>query len=117
MAAGRSASAPAPERAVTTALDAPKFAGEELGLTQLEIIINHLDERRRLRTALGGHGRLLQAARRIRQHHRRRTRTSYGCPRGRGRIGLGPAVARHARGRNPRRDIKVWQPGFAVSPH
>ena len=76
MAAGRSASAPAPERAVMTALDAPKFVGEELGLTHLEIIINHLDERRRR------------------------------------------AVARHARGRSPRRrDIKVWQPGFAVSPH
>ena len=28
-----------------TALDAPKFVREELGLTQLEIIINHLDER------------------------------------------------------------------------
>jgi L-ribulose-5-phosphate 3-epimerase len=45
MAAGRSASSPAPERAVMTALDAPKFVREELGLTQLEIIINHLDER------------------------------------------------------------------------
>jgi sugar phosphate isomerase/epimerase len=45
MAAGRSPSSPAPERAVMTALDAPKFVREELGLTQLEIIINHLDER------------------------------------------------------------------------
>src|SRR6476619_2739059 len=45
MAAGRSANSPAPERAVMTALDAPKFVREELGLTQLEIIINHLDER------------------------------------------------------------------------
>ena len=45
MAAGRNASAPAPERAVMTALDAPKFVREELGLSQLEIIINHLDER------------------------------------------------------------------------
>ena len=45
LAAGRNATAPAPERAVMTALDAPKFVREELGLTQLEIIINHLDER------------------------------------------------------------------------
>jgi L-ribulose-5-phosphate 3-epimerase len=45
MAAGRNASSPAPERAVMTALDAPKFVREELGLSQLEIIINHLDER------------------------------------------------------------------------
>ena len=45
LAAGRSANAPAPERAIMTALDAPKFVREELGLTQLEIIINHLDER------------------------------------------------------------------------
>lgn len=45
MAAGRNASSPAPERAVMTALDAAKFVREELGLTQLEIIINHLDER------------------------------------------------------------------------
>lgn len=45
MAAGRAPSAPPPERAVMTALDAPKFVREELGLTQLEIIINHLDER------------------------------------------------------------------------
>jgi L-ribulose-5-phosphate 3-epimerase len=45
MAAGRNAGAPAPERAVMTALDAPKFVREELGLSQLEIIINHLDER------------------------------------------------------------------------
>jgi sugar phosphate isomerase/epimerase len=45
MAAGRSPSAPPPERPVMTALDAPKFVREELGLTQLEIIINHLDER------------------------------------------------------------------------
>src|SRR6186713_2920251 len=56
MAAGRSANSPAPERAVMTALDAPKFVREELGLTQLEIIINHLDERtvayaERVRTA------------------------------------------------------------------
>ena len=42
---GRTAKDPAPERAVMTALDAPKFVREELGLTQLEIIINHLDER------------------------------------------------------------------------
>jgi sugar phosphate isomerase/epimerase len=45
MAAGRSPDAPPAERAVMTALDAPKFVREELGLTQLEIIINHLDER------------------------------------------------------------------------
>jgi sugar phosphate isomerase/epimerase len=45
LAAGRNPKAPAPERAVMTALDAPKFVREELGLTQLEIIINHLDER------------------------------------------------------------------------
>jgi len=45
MAAGRGANAPAPERAVMTALEAPKFVREELGLTLLEIIINHLDER------------------------------------------------------------------------
>jgi sugar phosphate isomerase/epimerase len=45
IAAGRNPNAPAPERAVMTALDAPKFVREELGLTQLEIIINHLDER------------------------------------------------------------------------
>lgn len=45
LAAGRNANAPAPERAVMTALDAPKFVREELGLRQLEIIINHLDER------------------------------------------------------------------------
>jgi L-ribulose-5-phosphate 3-epimerase len=45
MAAGRNANMPAPERAVMTALDAPKFVREELGLRQLEIIINHLDER------------------------------------------------------------------------
>ena len=45
IAAGRSANAPPPERAVMTALDAPRFVREELGLTQLEIIINHLDER------------------------------------------------------------------------
>jgi sugar phosphate isomerase/epimerase len=43
--AGRSANAPPAERAVMTALDAPKFVREELGLSQLEIIINHLDER------------------------------------------------------------------------
>ena len=42
---GRTAKDPAPERAVLTALDAPKFVREELGLTQLEIIINHLEER------------------------------------------------------------------------
>jgi L-ribulose-5-phosphate 3-epimerase len=45
LAAGRSANMPAPERPVMTALDAPKFVREELGLRQLEIIINHLDER------------------------------------------------------------------------
>ena len=45
MAAGRSANSPPAERAVMTALDAPRFVREELGLTQLEIIINHLDER------------------------------------------------------------------------
>ena len=45
LAAGRNAKSPEPERAVMTALDAPKFVREELGLTQLEIIINHLDER------------------------------------------------------------------------
>jgi len=45
MAAGRNPNAPAPERAVMTALDAPKFVREELGMRQLEIIINHLDER------------------------------------------------------------------------
>ena len=45
MAAGRAPNAPPAERAVMTALDAPKFVREELGLTQLEIIINHLDER------------------------------------------------------------------------
>ena len=45
VAAGRNANAPAPERAVMTALDVPKFVRGELGLRQLEIIINHLDER------------------------------------------------------------------------
>jgi sugar phosphate isomerase/epimerase len=45
IAAGRSPTMPVPERAVMTALDAPKFVREELGLRQLEIIINHLDER------------------------------------------------------------------------
>ena len=45
LAAGRNAKDPAPERAIMTALDAPKFVHEELGLTRLEIIINHLDER------------------------------------------------------------------------
>jgi L-ribulose-5-phosphate 3-epimerase len=45
LAAGRNAKMPEPERAVMTALDAPKFVREELGLRQLEIIINHLDER------------------------------------------------------------------------
>jgi sugar phosphate isomerase/epimerase len=45
MAAGRNANMPPAERAVMTALDAPKFVREELGLRQLEIIINHLDER------------------------------------------------------------------------
>jgi len=45
LAAGRSPNAPAPERAIMTALDAPRFVREELGLSQLEIIINHLDER------------------------------------------------------------------------
>ena len=45
LAAGRNPKMPAPERAVMTALDAPKFVSGELGLRQLEIIINHLDER------------------------------------------------------------------------
>jgi sugar phosphate isomerase/epimerase len=45
IAAGRNPKMPPPERAVMTALDAPKFVREELGMTQLEIIINHLDER------------------------------------------------------------------------
>jgi sugar phosphate isomerase/epimerase len=45
IAAGRNPKMPPPERAVMTALDAPKFVREELGLTELEIIINHLDER------------------------------------------------------------------------
>jgi L-ribulose-5-phosphate 3-epimerase len=45
LAAGRNEKSPAAERTVMTALDAPKFVREELGLTQLEIIINHLDER------------------------------------------------------------------------
>lgn len=45
LAAGRNEKMPAAERAVMTALDAPTFVREELGLGQLEIIINHLDER------------------------------------------------------------------------
>jgi sugar phosphate isomerase/epimerase len=45
LAAGRNPKMPQPERAVMTALEAPKFVREELGLNQLEIIINHLDER------------------------------------------------------------------------
>jgi sugar phosphate isomerase/epimerase len=45
IAAGRNPKMPPPERAVMTALDAPKFVSGELGLRQLEIIINHLDER------------------------------------------------------------------------
>lgn len=45
LATGRNAKMPPPERAVMTALDAPKFIRDELGLSQLEIIINHLDER------------------------------------------------------------------------
>src|SRR5215218_6231832 len=45
MAAGRNDKMPPAERAVMTALDAPKFVREELGLARLEIIINHLDER------------------------------------------------------------------------
>jgi sugar phosphate isomerase/epimerase len=45
MAAGRNPKSPEPERAVMTALDAPKFVRNELGMRQLEIIINHLDER------------------------------------------------------------------------
>ena len=45
LAAGRNAKMPPAERAVMTALDAPRFVREELGVTQLEIIINHLDER------------------------------------------------------------------------
>jgi sugar phosphate isomerase/epimerase len=61
MAAGRSPNMPAPERAVMTALDAPKFIREELGLRQLAIIINHLDERtvayaERVRAAADGAG-------------------------------------------------------------
>lgn len=56
MAAGRNPKMPPAERAVMTALDAPKFVREELGLTQLEIIISHLDEQtvayaERVRTA------------------------------------------------------------------
>src|SRR5262245_5870047 len=45
MVAGRNEKMPPAERAVMTAIDAPKFVREELGLRQLEIIINHLDER------------------------------------------------------------------------
>lgn len=45
MAAGRQASAPAPAQPLLTAIDAPRFVSEELGLKQLEIIISHLDER------------------------------------------------------------------------
>jgi L-ribulose-5-phosphate 3-epimerase len=45
LAAGRNANLPEPSRPIMTALDAPRFVREELGLTQLEIIINHLDER------------------------------------------------------------------------
>ena len=45
VAAGRNPKMPPAERAVMTALDVPKFVREELGMTQLEIIINHLDER------------------------------------------------------------------------
>jgi sugar phosphate isomerase/epimerase len=45
LAAGRNDKMPPPERAVMTAIEAPKFVREELGLRQLEIIINHLDER------------------------------------------------------------------------
>lgn len=45
MAAGRAPNAPPPERAIMTALDAPKFVAAELGMKQLEIIINHLDEK------------------------------------------------------------------------
>jgi sugar phosphate isomerase/epimerase len=43
-AAAPAAPAAPPARALMTALDAPKFVREELGLRQLEIIINHLDE-------------------------------------------------------------------------
>jgi sugar phosphate isomerase/epimerase len=61
MAAGRNEKTPAPERAIMSALDAPKFVREELGLRQLEIIINHLDERtvayaERVRAAAEGAG-------------------------------------------------------------
>jgi sugar phosphate isomerase/epimerase len=45
LAAGRNPKMPPAERAVMTAVDAPKFVKEELGLSQLEIIISHLDER------------------------------------------------------------------------
>jgi sugar phosphate isomerase/epimerase len=45
MAAGRAANAPAPAEPLLTAIDAPRYVAEELGLRQLEIIINHLDER------------------------------------------------------------------------
>ena len=61
MAAGRNEKMPPAERAVMTALDAPTFVREELGLRQLEIIINHLDERtvayaERVRSAADGAG-------------------------------------------------------------
>lgn len=45
MAAGRTANSPAAPGPILTAIDAPRFVAEELGLRQLEIIINHLDER------------------------------------------------------------------------
>jgi sugar phosphate isomerase/epimerase len=44
IAAGRNPKMPPAERAVMTALDAPRFVREELGLRQLEIINGHLDE-------------------------------------------------------------------------
>jgi sugar phosphate isomerase/epimerase len=45
LAAGRNPKMAPPGRAIMTALDAPRFVRDELGLGQLEIIINHLDER------------------------------------------------------------------------
>jgi sugar phosphate isomerase/epimerase len=45
MAAGRNPNSSPAERTVMTAIDAPKFVKNELGLHYLEIIINHLDER------------------------------------------------------------------------
>jgi sugar phosphate isomerase/epimerase len=42
---GNAPAAPPPSQPLLTAIDAPKFVREELGLQQLEIIISHLDER------------------------------------------------------------------------